>query len=111
MRPRTVRRFYAFMAVGAFLTAAILFGAGVSRADVLDDYAVTVSPVICTELDNDPTFHGIEVVAQSVVEAEDFTYQQAGRIIAVAVTTTCVRHVPLLQQFVATYTHRGVMIA
>jgi hypothetical protein len=103
MRPRTVRRFYGFMALGAFLAAAFIFGVGVAKADRPSDYDSLFGPAICAALNAHPTDAQMDAVAVEMLH-DGLTPTEAAQAIAITVTSRCPNQVPTVQHWAATKT-------
>ena len=93
------------MATSAFLGAAMYFSTP-ARADtdsVVFAYVATFGGIVCSTLDDYPTFDGIVGIGQAISE-DGLTGYQAGQVIATSAIEICPRHLPLVRNFAASYT-------
>ena len=89
------------MACSALLGAAVYFSAP-ARADANDSvvyaYTATFGGIVCSTLDQYPTFDGILGIGQAMTE-DGLTGFQAGQVIATSAIEICPRHIALVRSF------------
>lgn len=92
------------MAASAFLGAAMYFSAPAKADDdsVVYAYAATFGGIVCSTLDDYPTFDGIIGIGQAMIE-DGLTGYQAGQVIATSAIEICPRHIALVRSFAESY--------
>jgi len=89
------------MACSALLGAAVYFSAP-ARADDNDSvvyaYTATFGGIVCSTLDEYPSFAGIMGIGQAMIE-DGLTGYQAGQVIATSAIEICPRHIALVRSF------------
>ena len=93
------------MAASAFLGAAVYFSAPANADDndsVVYAYAATFGGIVCSTLDQYPTFDGILGIGQAMIE-DGLTGYQAGQVIATSAIEICPRHIALVRSFADSY--------
>ena len=92
------------MAASAFLGAAVYFSAPAKADDdsVVYAYAATFGGIVCSTLDDYPTFDGIIGIGQAMIE-DGLTGYQAGQVIATSAIEICPRHIALVRNFADSY--------
>ena len=92
------------MAASAFLGAAMYFSAPAKADDdsVVYAYAATFGGIVCSTLDDYPTFDGILGIGQAMIE-DGLTGYQAGQVIATSAIEICPRHIALVRSFADSY--------
>ena len=104
IRKTTVRAFSLGIVAGGFITAAT-FSAIPARADTdaaVYAYAATFGGIVCSTLDEYPTFSGIIGIGEAI-STDGLSMHQAGQVIAVSAMEICPRHLGLLQRFTDQY--------
>lgn len=99
MRARTARHVNRAI-IATAIAALSLTGAGVAKADVVDDYTAQNAGIVCTVLDNHTSVEGVEGVAIAIID-EGFSPAASGEIVARSVIGWCPRHAGLIQGFIA----------
>lgn len=82
---------YASLAVFSVLMGVALVLASPSKASPAD---------ICAMLDRTPTTEGLVDTVAAEVVADDLAPSKATEVVVDSITSTCPRHIPLLQRFV-----------
>jgi hypothetical protein len=92
------------MAASALLGAAMYFSAPANADDdsVVYAYAATFGGIVCSTLDQYPTFDGIIGIGQAMIE-DGLTGYQAGQVIATSAIEICPRHIALVRNFANSY--------
>jgi hypothetical protein len=95
------------------LSTAVLIGAQIgvaTRAEaspLTDNYTIAAWPIICSELDWNPTVHGVYQTGLAIA-ADGLTYEEAGQVLYQSVAGYCPRHLDLLRRFVDLYADNSV---
>ena len=92
------------MATSALLGAALYFSAPANADEdrVVYAYTATFGGIVCTTLDEYPTFAGIIGIGQAISE-DGLTAYQSGRVVAMSAIEICPRHLPLVRAFADSY--------
>jgi len=97
-------------AIAWLMLASLLIGASIGTAaragaepdrDILH-YVADTATAVCDTLDDYPSQGGLTGIATAIMEDTGFSPYDTGRIIALAVTVECPRHIPLLQRITTT---------
>jgi len=93
------------IAAGGIVGGALHYSivADADPADPVLNYAAVAADAICSTLDEYPTLPGVSGVISAVEHDSGFDVARASKVVVLAVESTCPRHLPLLDRFVATW--------
>lgn len=94
----TIGGFALGVMTGSMLTAGTILLATPAKADPANEIAT----MVCSSLDNNPTVANVTAIITDLVRA-GATYYQAGQIVGISVTSYCTRNIPVVQDFIDTY--------